>query len=350
MSDKKDQKPIRLLVDTCVWLDLAKDYGQKSLLGALDDMVKRGHVSLILPQLIVDEFNRNKSRLIEDSARGAMSALKRAKDVTIQFAEPKRRMKVLHDLHEIDRKLVNVGDLVADGVVHALEIFAASEILQTTDAVKVRAANRAIEKKAPFHRAKNGMGDAILIETYADAVAAAKPGDRFCFVTHNTKDFSHPTSNNKMPHPDIAGLFSKVKSRYLITLGDALRVVRPKDYFDIMMPHDWPEMPPRSLTEIQKAEEELLDKIWYDRHMVRYHAIREGKIEIVEKESGPDQVRERTIQRDIWEGALKAGAKVRKKYGENNVGPYTKFDWGMMNGKLSALRWVLGDEWDMLDT
>jgi hypothetical protein len=26
------------------------------------------------------------------------------------------------------------------------------------------------------------------------------------------------------------------------------------------------------------------------------------------------------------------------------------FDWGMMNGKLSALRWVLGDDWDMLDT
>ena len=26
------------------------------------------------------------------------------------------------------------------------------------------------------------------------------------------------------------------------------------------------------------------------------------------------------------------------------------FKWGMVNGKLSALRWVLGDEWDMLDT
>lgn len=51
-------------------------------------------------------------------------------------------MKVLHDLHEIDRKLVNVGDAVADGVVHALAIFSRSEILQTSDAVKVRAANR----------------------------------------------------------------------------------------------------------------------------------------------------------------------------------------------------------------
>lgn len=33
-----------------------------------------------------------------------------------------------------------------------------------------------------------------------------------------------------------------------------------------------------------------------------------------------------------------------------HLGPYSDFDWRMINGKLSALRWVLGDDWDMLDT
>ena len=230
------------------------------------------------------------------------------------------------------------------------KIFAATPVIEIADAVKLRAAQRAIDKRAPFHRQRNGIDDAILIEAYADAVGAKSSPGRFAFVTHNVKDFSHPDANNKLPHPDIAALFSRVKSLYFITLGEALRRVQPEQFADLLIEQEWVQEP-RRLSEIVNAIGELIDKVWYNRHQVRKEKIEAGEIKIVEKETFPvkDHSR-RPIQRDVWEGALKSAAKAERRYGLENLGPWDDFDWGMLNGKLSALRWVLGDEWDMLDT
>ena len=41
--------------------------------------------------------------------------------------------------------------------------------------------------------------------------------------------------------------------------------------------------------------------------------------------------------------------EMEERYPEADLGPYTDFEWGMICGKLSALRWVQGFDWDMLD-
>lgn len=92
---------------------------------------------------------------------------------------------------------------------------------------------------------------------------------------------------------------------------------------------------PRSEADIVTAVGELLDKVWYNRHKYLKAQIEAG---------------EETVDSEIWKGALQSARKVERRYGKRALGPWDEFDWGMMNGKLSALRWVLGDEWDMLDT
>ena len=181
-------------------------------------------------------------------------------------------------------------------------------------------------------------------------MGAKATGTRFAFITHNIKDFSHPAANNKLPHPDVAACFSRVRSMYFITLGEALRRIQPEQFTDLMIEQEWMEEP-RRLTEILDAIDLLFNQVWYNRHQIRLEKTESGKIKLVETETPEDRRGpERTCQCDIWEGTRKSARKVEKKYGLENLGPWDDFEWGMINGKLSALRWVLGDEWDMLDT
>jgi hypothetical protein len=81
--------------------------------------------------------------------------------------------------------------------------------------------------------------------------------------------------------------------------------------------------------------------------MLSREKVKRGNIKIVETQVLPGGDG-RLIQRNIWDAALRTAEAVEARYGSENLGPWSDFEWGMINGKLSALRWVLGDEWDML--
>jgi len=96
--------------------------------------------------------------------------------------------------------------------------------------------------------------------------------------------------------------------------------------------YDLTDMPLRSIKEILAAEDEFLTKVWYGRKAPAEHYRSQGTPEYIIK------------------GMLKAKRDAEKRFGKKNLGPWNDFEWGMLSGKLSALRWVLGDDWDMLDT
>lgn len=91
----------------------------------------------------------------------------------------------------------------------------------------------------------------------------------------------------------------------------------------------------RKINQISAAEQEFFDRVWYNRKLVMLDRIRSGREEM------PDE--------SIMDGMTAGMRKIKAKYGENSL-IYDDFEWGMINGKLSALRWVMGEDWDMLDT
>jgi hypothetical protein len=288
---------------------------------------------------VLDEFGRNKERVIKDGTKSLLSTIKRAKEIVEKFGELKKKQEVLEQLSNLEFKIPTLGEAAIVSGARIEGLLNKGSIIEATDDIKLRAVQRAIENKAPFHHQKNSINDAILIETYAACIQnKSSSGIRFAFITHNKHDFSFPNGDEKIPHPDFAGYFSKIKSRYYIKLAEAIQRISPELVTNIMFEEEWVGEP-RSLTEILEAEEEFFDRIWYDRNFVHQANIKDG----LEKEMPPE----------IKKGMLASMKRVEVKYGgKNALRKYYKddFEWGMLNGKLSALRWVLGDDWDFLDT
>jgi len=341
---------LKILVDTCVWLDIAKDYRQQPIIHALEKLIEEGEVCIVLPRVVANEFARNKERIIADSRKSLSSVFKRVMEAVVQFGKEGEREAAIDQLHDVDHRMATLGEAVNESIGRLEKIFALNELMETSESVKCRAADRAIDKRAPFHRSKNSMVDALLIEIYADLIEADHPRDvEFAFVTHNKQDFSDMGVDERKPHPDIANLFGE-KSTYSLALGQLLNEFAPEWLEDFKFDFEY-HQEPRRLSEILEAEHLLLRQVWYNRHWNLRSKIDDGSHAIVpESEYSRDPYRPDQTLDSVWAGALAAAKRTEDEVGLENLGPWDDFEWGMINGKLSALRWVMGDEWDMLDT
>ncbi|MFJ3374844.1 PIN domain-containing protein [Pseudomonas sp. NPDC086112] len=339
-----------IMIDTCVWLDLAKDYRQRATIGALEELIKAGVVELLVPQLVVDEFERNKDRVIKESGQSLASTFRRVREAVHQFGKPEGRKEALAQLGDVDHRIAVLGEAVNDSIGRIEKLFAGSKKIVTSDAALLGAALRAVDKRAPFHKAKNSVGDAILIELYAAAVEDDKgDGNNYAFVTHNKHDFSSATGDERMPHPDIADLFRE-NSSYSINLNAYLNEMAPEWIEELQAEYEF-EDEPRRLSELLEEEQKLSRQVWYNRHWGRRIAIEEGRIKVLpEAQYSRSPYKPDEILDTIWKGALEAAKRTEDELGLENLGPWDDFEWGMINGKLSAIRWMLGFEWDMLDT
>lgn len=106
----------------------------------------------------------------------------------------------------------------------------------------------------------------------------------------------------------------------------------------------------RNEDSISDAEQEACDKVWYNRcHLVMREEVKNGELKIVKKWKSEYSGKNFIAEKD-WEKCLKVGKRVEKKYGKKNLNINSDFEWGMLNGRLETLRWVMGEDWGILDT
>ena len=88
----------------------------------------------------------------------------------------------------------------------------------------------------------------------------------------------------------------------------------------------------RSHEELSRADDELTEKVWYYRNLVYLN-------EVLAREKTP-------LAAAIRDRFLREMRIIEQKYGMENLEPLDDFYWGYLMGKLSAIRWTLGLDWD----
>lgn len=340
----------RILIDTCIWLDLAKDYRAAPLVRALYEMCDNAELEIIVPDIVTDEFQRNKERVLQEAQRSLMSHLRALKQAIPSHGSKQDQKMAMDALSSIDFASAtggapNIVEQVEELMHHSENIIIESSIIHRS-----RAASRALDREAPCHRDKNSIADAILFEIY-DELRKERENEfiRYAFATTNFRDFSEPAGDNRLPHPSLKYAFSD-QDIYVVDIAKFVEEVNP----GIMNIRDLeigfaPEF--RTLSELIDAEHMLFRQIWYNRHWNLRARIDRGEHKVVpEVEYSREPYRPDQTPDTVWEKALEAAKRTEEEVGIENLGPWDAFEWGMINGKLSAIRWVLGDEWDMLDT
>jgi len=103
---------------------------------------------------------------------------------------------------------------------------------------------------------------------------------------------------------------------------------------DIAFKHDVGTSTLRRVSEILSAESELMDRLWYGR------------------KPADDDLAQRDLADDIKAAVIEGKRRMEEQYGADELAKDVESDWawGYLSGRISAVRWVLGDDWHNLDS
>jgi hypothetical protein len=196
------------MLDTCVWWNLLTDHKEKTILTVLKELVDTGEVRLIIPDVVKNEIKRNKENIRNNQAKTYKTHLKNAKDLLRIFDIEREEITLILD--EISVKVDEMPDEIETNLKIAEFLFRNKDTvnIKISESVKSNSIQRGLDKRAPFHKSRNSVADAVIAEEFKLSAQnlLGSEASWIAFITFNKSDFSDP-KNPRCPHTDLHDCF-----------------------------------------------------------------------------------------------------------------------------------------------
>lgn len=174
-----------IFLDTCVLLDISTKKNDLPLVSALEELVASEVVTLVIPDLIIIEYERNKEEVANRTVKRLSQEFKQVKAIVNEFAGEKKS-ETLEVLNDINTRLPLLTDACYNTIHRVEKLIDSATKVSISERSKIAAIQRGLEKKAPFHISKNSVADAVIIEQFLEfTLSKTSEADSCFFITQS---------------------------------------------------------------------------------------------------------------------------------------------------------------------
>jgi hypothetical protein len=228
-------------LDTNAWIYLANGMEPVKLLHYIEAQVAKGNITLIVPELTIEEWQRNKSGIkvgVLKELNSATDHFKRiTRAITQRTADAFEFLFTSMDLARIEEDYFDnitknilsnkakLEEVIDQNILSVEKLFQHENTvrLPTTDLSKLQSSELALQKKAPFIK-KNSFADAVILMTFCNYLKerAIESG---IFISYNSEDYCLKENGHKILHPDLQPFLDEIKAKFYTVIGEAINTI-----------------------------------------------------------------------------------------------------------------------------
>jgi len=211
---------VNIVLDTNIWIYLTKDTFFE-LWVKLKEMKHSGQIRVIVNDVIVKEWRRNKENTIRALSENIRQEYKAAKNLLNYMPTAKKSNfeDLILEYKEEPQRIIKATEKVDNVEKFMLEC----TIIATKDSQKLYVANLAIDKSPPFQNNKNNFNDALIIRNVCEYVNDETPFEwNLIYVSNNPNDFIEKNSKNIFD--GLVSDLDRVNIKNVVELGEALKM------------------------------------------------------------------------------------------------------------------------------